>query len=200
MYAHAIPQVDASGIGVHLAWVGPSSWVYAPSGRTVQRRPARPPRARDCERLDPDTIAELRRDRERRLSFGTITVRDGFWPVPLDVPDTPGAETAEVFRIDLDEYARWPGSRRGPSCSWSSRCTRDVRNGLATRDGLRHTPTSRTADRTDRAIWRGTERTCSAPVATTRSSRECCPKSDRRIWSTVRPLCCDKEPSMAARW
>lgn len=103
MYAHAIPQVDASGIGVHLAWVGPSSWVYAPSGWTVQRRPARPPRARDCERLDPDTIAELRRDRERRLSFGTITVRDGFWPVPLDVPDTPGAETAEVFRIDLDE-------------------------------------------------------------------------------------------------
>ena len=107
MHAHAIPQVDADGTGVHLAWSGPASWVYAPSGWTVQRRPARPPRAVDCEHLNADTIAELRLVRERRLGFGSLTLRDGAWLGALDVPGLPAAEpVAEVFRVDLDGVRR----------------------------------------------------------------------------------------------
>ena len=79
--------------------------MYAPGGFTVQRRVARPPSARDCERLDAVAIDELRQVREQRLSFGIVTLRDGVWLNDVDDLD-PGNEAAhtptEVFRVDLD--------------------------------------------------------------------------------------------------
>ena len=107
MYANAIPQVTTGLTGVHLSWSGPPAWVYAPSGWTVQRRPARPPRAGDCERLDASAIADLRELRERRLSFGVVTLRESEWVSDLDGQGTPGSTTpAELFRVDLDGVRR----------------------------------------------------------------------------------------------
>ena len=105
MDAYAIPQISSGLIGVHLTWCGPRAWVYAPGGFTVQRRVARPPSARDCERLDAVAIDELRRVREQRLRFGVVTLRDGGWLNDVDDLD-PGAEAShtptEVFRLDFD--------------------------------------------------------------------------------------------------
>ena len=107
MDAHAIPQVSAGVTGIHLAWAGPASWVYAPSGWTIQRRPASPPGARDCERLDNAAIVELRTTRERRLSFGVLTLRAGEWVTDLTGQGQPGSATpCEVFRLDLDGVRR----------------------------------------------------------------------------------------------
>ena len=79
--------------------------MYAPAGFTVQRRVARPPSARNCERLDAVAIDELRQVRERRLSFGVVTLRDGGWLNDVDDLD-PGDEAAhtptEIFRVELD--------------------------------------------------------------------------------------------------
>ena len=60
MDANGIAQVAPGEVGIHLSWSGPRSWVYAPSGWTVQRRRAGRLEARDCERLDAAAIAELR--------------------------------------------------------------------------------------------------------------------------------------------
>jgi len=105
--ANAIPQVTVGLTGVHLSWSGPPAWVYAPSGWTVQRRPAHPPRAGDCERLDASAIAQLRDLRERRLRFGVVTLRDAVWLSDLNGHGTPGSATpAELFRVDLDGVRR----------------------------------------------------------------------------------------------
>ena len=107
MDANGIAQVSAGATGVHLSWCGPSSWVYAPSGWTVQRRLAGRLDARDCERLDAAAIAELRSVRERILRFGVVTLRAGGWLEPLNPAETPGNPTpTEVFRIDLDRDHR----------------------------------------------------------------------------------------------
>jgi hypothetical protein len=102
--AHVVPQSSSGLTGIHLSWCGPAAWVYAPAGFTVQRRVARPPSARDCERLDAVAIAALRQVREQRLSFGVVTLRDGGWLD--DVADVDPGEAAhtpsEVFRFDLD--------------------------------------------------------------------------------------------------
>jgi len=105
--ANGIAQVSAGAIGIHLSWCGPSSWVYAPSGWTVQRRLAGRLEARDCERLDAGAIAELRIVRERILRFGIITLRAGGWLEPLNPAQPGGTPTAtEIFRIELDNDHR----------------------------------------------------------------------------------------------
>jgi hypothetical protein len=104
---NAIPEVAPGRVGVHLSWSGPASWVYAPSGWTIQRRDARPARAGDCERLDAAAIARLRVIREQHLSFGVITVREAEWLTSLDGHGAPGSATpAELFRVDLDADRR----------------------------------------------------------------------------------------------
>ena len=107
MDANAIPEVTTRLTGVHLSWSGPSSWVFAPTGWTIQRRPARPPRAGDCERLDSSAIAQLRAVRERRLGFGVVSLRDAQWLAPLSGHGGSGSATpAELFRVDLDGVRR----------------------------------------------------------------------------------------------
>jgi hypothetical protein len=105
--ANGVAQVSAGTVGIHLSWCGPSSWVYAPSGWTVQRRQAGRLDARDCEQLDGAAIDELRSMRERILRFGIITLRSGGWLEPLNPTEPPGSPTpTEIFRIDLDHDHR----------------------------------------------------------------------------------------------
>jgi hypothetical protein len=105
--ANGIAQVAPGAVGIHLSWSGPRSWVYAPAGWTVQRRPAGRLEARDCERLDDAAIAELRSVRETVLRFGVLTLRGGGWLDPLDGTGPNGATTpTDVFRVDLDEDHR----------------------------------------------------------------------------------------------
>jgi hypothetical protein len=107
MDAHGVAQVAPSRVGIHLSWSGPRSWVYAPGGWTVQRRPAGRLEARDCERLDAAAIAELRSAREVVLSFGVLTLRSGGWLDALDGTGPSGAATpTDVFRVDLDADRR----------------------------------------------------------------------------------------------
>lgn len=107
MDANGIPQISAGPVGIHLSWCGPMSWIYAPSGWTVQRRLAGRLDVRDCERLDAAAIAELRSVRERLLHFGLITLRSGSWLEPLKPTGAPQAPTpTEVFRVDLDRDHR----------------------------------------------------------------------------------------------
>ena len=108
MDAFGIPQITAQAKGVHLSWSGPRTWVYAPGGWTVQRRPAARRQARRCEQLDAAAIARLRSIREQRLSFGVITVRSGRWLDPIDVRDpAPNDTPTDIFRVDLDEEHRF---------------------------------------------------------------------------------------------
>ena len=103
--ANVVSQDSAGVRGIHLMWCGPRAWVYAPDGFTVQRRVARPSSARDCERLDDAAIAVLRQERERRLRFGVVTLREGGWLHDLDNLDGPvdaSRTPTEVFRLDLD--------------------------------------------------------------------------------------------------
>jgi hypothetical protein len=109
MDAFAVPQNSAGLVGVHLTWSGVRSWVYSPDGFTIRRRVARPLSARDCERLSAEAIAELRRVRELRLSFGVISLRDGKWLEGIEELDRTAraAQTkTEVFRLDLDAEHR----------------------------------------------------------------------------------------------
>ena len=105
MDAFAVPQNSSGLLGVHLTWCGPRAWVYSPNGFTVQRRPARPPSARDCQALESATIEELRHVRELRLRFGVVTLRDGGWLDDIDDLD-PGLHAVgtptEIFHVDFD--------------------------------------------------------------------------------------------------
>src|SRR5659263_520764 len=101
MDANGIPQVAPGAVGIHLSWSGPRSWVYSPTGFTVQRRRAGRREARECERLDAAAIATLRLVRERLLPFGVLTLLPGRWLEPLTGPapvvDTP----TDTFHLDL---------------------------------------------------------------------------------------------------
>ena len=101
MDANGIPEVAPGAVGIHLSWSGPRSWVYSPTGFTVQRRRAGRREARECERLDAAAIATLRLVRERLLPFGVLTLLPGRWLEPLTGPapvvDTP----TDTFHLDL---------------------------------------------------------------------------------------------------
>ncbi|TDB89412.1 hypothetical protein E1264_08340 [Actinomadura sp. KC216] len=106
--AYGISQVTVGARGIHLAWSGPRSWLYAPGGWTVRRRFSRGREALNCQQLDAAAIAELRSTREAMLSFGVVTLRPGGWLDPLDgagsSPD--GGTPAEVFHVDLTDDHR----------------------------------------------------------------------------------------------
>ncbi len=77
IYANATPVVGPGGTGVHLAWTGPPTSIYAPGGWTVERRQAgRFPER--CERLfiKAVTVAE-----ERAIALGTAVIAPGTFPL-----------------------------------------------------------------------------------------------------------------------
>ncbi len=100
MYAHAIAQVEPPAVGVHLIWMGPSSWIYAPGGWSIQRRTWREKQLGNCDSLDATRISELRSSRATRLLFGMVTLKDGTWPTP--VASSPAE--AEIQRVRCDIF------------------------------------------------------------------------------------------------
>ena len=96
--AHAIGQVSGDLRGIHVLFVGPHAWMYAPDGWTVERRLWQRPDGRtECANLGDALLAELRREREVDTPIGVATLRNGTWVNPAT--GTPG--TAEVLTVDL---------------------------------------------------------------------------------------------------
>jgi hypothetical protein len=89
---NALPQIEPSGRGIHLFWMGPFSWVYSPGGWNIQRR-IFTRRAARCEAIGANELASIRIEREWRFSFGWLSYRNGQFD-----EITP----AEIFRLDLD--------------------------------------------------------------------------------------------------
>ena len=89
---NAFPQVEPSGTGIHLFWMGPFSWVYSPGGWNIQRR-VFSRRPSSCEEIGTQEIARIRIEREWRFSFGWLSYRGGRFDELTQ---------AEVFRLDLD--------------------------------------------------------------------------------------------------
>jgi hypothetical protein len=76
IYATAIPVVEPSLAGVHLAWIGPSEHPHSLSGWKVQRRSAdRIPSA--CDRIPIGTVLA---PEERSSVFGALLLKPGVFP------------------------------------------------------------------------------------------------------------------------
>jgi hypothetical protein len=103
-YVHAIPQVEPPSVGIHLLWLGPLTFGYAPGGWTVERRPSYgtrvPPRV--CDELAGQRLALLRRNLELRTTVGTVRLTVGKWPED--------GSSCEVFVWELDGEAAVNGS------------------------------------------------------------------------------------------
>ncbi|HKO82060.1 MAG TPA: hypothetical protein VJU78_16750, partial [Chitinophagaceae bacterium] len=89
---NAFPQIEPSGRGIHLFWMGPFSWVYSPGGWNIQRR-IFTRRAARCEAIGATELVRIRSEREWRFSFGWLSYRNGQFD-----EITP----AEIIRLDLD--------------------------------------------------------------------------------------------------
>lgn len=105
MYAHGIAQVDLNALGIHLLWMGPHSWVYSPFGWFIQRRKYREKWERICDRVDD--FARIRSEREIRLRFGILSLRDGIWPTSIfsiaGIKGPSEIQQCDVFTLELDE-------------------------------------------------------------------------------------------------
>jgi hypothetical protein len=117
----AIPDVEAGRGVVHLAWSGPTAWLYAPGGWQIQRRRGGRIVWR-CEMLTGAVLAALRETHLIRFPLGLARHSTGTVPQPLAGPPT--AEACEVFafeldaptdhvRIDLDGKKSWAFGFRG---------------------------------------------------------------------------------------
>ncbi len=42
IFTNAVPVVGSQSRGVHLAWLGPATFIYAPGGWTIERRQSQP--------------------------------------------------------------------------------------------------------------------------------------------------------------
>ncbi len=119
--SNGLPQVSQGVTGTHLSWTGPSAWVHAPDGFTVQRRVAERLGTEECERFDATRIAHLVEAREQPLVFGVITFRvlsangDGG-----GLMIGPG-RSFMVFGIDFDEVRRLVRIATNAACSATMR-------------------------------------------------------------------------------
>lgn len=107
---HAVPQVEPSGTGIHLLWLGPPAFIFAPSGWRIERRKhTGPPRVRvHCDVLESDRVARIRKLSELPLREGVWTVRPGVWPI------APGG-ACEIYTCELRQpagglHGRYEGS------------------------------------------------------------------------------------------
>jgi hypothetical protein len=90
---NSVSQADAAAKGIHLFWMAPFSWVYAPGGWSVQRREFSRKKKYNCQLVAGTLITRLQADAELRLPFGWLSYRKAQFDA-----GTP----AEVFRLDLD--------------------------------------------------------------------------------------------------
>jgi hypothetical protein len=114
VYAHAIAQVEPPAVGIHLTWMGPRPWIYSPGGWFIQRRKfSQRDDRKVCDGINPENIVQLRSQREIRLRFGTLTMREGSWLTSVlpqvqlltaqPVLASSVSPTCEIFTLELDE-------------------------------------------------------------------------------------------------
>lgn len=107
MFAHAIAQVEPDAVGIHLIWAGPKEWIYSLKGWSIQRRKYHKADIKKiCDSLDASRLTTIKNIREIRLSFGTVTLRDGLWPIDIRSifkKDISQATACDVFTLVLDE-------------------------------------------------------------------------------------------------
>jgi len=98
--ASALGQVDATAHGIHVLWLGTPSFLFAPGGWVIERRPAQKPDVSSaCDVLDGPALTQLRSLHERRGTQGVWTWREGLWPGD-------GVTKSEVFTLELDQESR----------------------------------------------------------------------------------------------
>jgi hypothetical protein len=96
IYARATPVIEPALTGVHLSWVGPGGFLFAPGGWRIERRKSGARRTPDeCEAFGRGDLKGLD---EFRLAIGVVTAKTGLWPGPEG-----GA--CEIWMIDLDAPA-----------------------------------------------------------------------------------------------
>ena len=98
--ATALGQLDASGKGIHLFWLGAPAFLFAPGGWTIERRNATRRDVRStCDVLDVPRLALLRQVLELPATLGTWSWREGRWPAD-------GVTKSEVLTYDFDVERR----------------------------------------------------------------------------------------------
>ena len=93
IHCHAIPVDGAQGRGVHLSWLGPVPFVYAPGGWRIERRDAFPI-GRTPSICDVVAAGNLKGIDELRLTLGTVSAAPGIWPGP-------GGGACQVWTVEL---------------------------------------------------------------------------------------------------
>jgi hypothetical protein len=112
MFVHAIGQITPERKGICVGWAGPHTWLYSPTGWTVQRRSfERGDLEFDCVDLSAQEVAQLRAHHELSIRHGSLTLRTGAWVVPIANLGTPRecevitlelARVQSVVRVDLE--------------------------------------------------------------------------------------------------
>lgn len=109
IYANAISQVEPPTVGVHLLWAGPHTWTYSVNGWFVQRRKVGEQRAeKQCANFNSNDIAQLQKQREKLLSFGSLTLEEGIWPSQIltiteKSQSTITTRSSDTFVLELNE-------------------------------------------------------------------------------------------------
>ena len=99
--ASALGQVDASAQGIHVLWLGAPSFLFAPGGWVIERRPAhRRDVSSACDVLDADALMQLRSLHERRGTQGVWSWRAGLWPGD-------GVTKSEIITFEFDRESRF---------------------------------------------------------------------------------------------
>jgi hypothetical protein len=105
LYVHAIGQVEPPRQGIHLVWLGPLGFGYAPGGWTIERRDSlhdQPAKPGVCDVLAAQRLTLLRRTLELPTAFGTVRLAEGTWP--------PDGRPCDAFIWDLEREATIVGS------------------------------------------------------------------------------------------
>ncbi len=104
IYAQALGQVEPPRQGIHLVWLGPLPFGYAPGGWTIERRESQRDTSRPdaCDALAGQRLTQLRRTLELQTAFGTVRLAQGIWP--------PDGQLCDAFTWNLDHEATVIGS------------------------------------------------------------------------------------------
>jgi hypothetical protein len=97
LHSRAVSTLEDPLRGIHLMWIGPPQFLFAPGGWQVHRRiagrfPSGPP---TCDEVFSTSLARLRSRLELKLAIGWIRLSAGMWTGPEPGP-------CEIFTIELD--------------------------------------------------------------------------------------------------
>ena len=120
VFTRAIPVVEPTVTGVHLMWVGPPEFLFAPGGWRIERRVSAGP-LHVPSICDVVTESTLKGAEELRLNLGTMIVASGRFPEPDSGP-------CLVCRLELSPAA---GGIHGSATGFRA-FVYGLRNGKAT--------------------------------------------------------------------